>query len=69
MARVVGNLGHGFAGKGGTRLRAFETWMDVNGDKLIWELVEKPSKDAQPGTFTGTARVISGTGQFAGMKG
>ena len=58
-----------YRGKNGSRLRAFETWTDSDGDKLIWELAEKASKDTPPGTSPGTAKVISGTGKYVGMQG
>ncbi len=56
-------------GKDGSRLRAFETWADSDGDKLVWELVEKAAKDSAPGTSPGTAKVFSGTGKYVGMQG
>lgn len=63
---IIGIL---YKGKDGGKLRAFETWTDANGDKVIWELTEKNSKDAQPGTSPGTARIVSGTGKYAGIQG
>ena len=63
---IVGVL---YRGKDGSRLRAFETWTDNDGDKLIWELVEKAAKDSPPGTSPGTAKVFSGTGKYVGMQG
>lgn len=58
-----------FVGKTGGKLRAFESWTDANGDKVIWELAESDAKDTQPGTSAGTARVLSGTGKYAGIQG
>ena len=58
-----------YRGKEGSRLRAFETWSDSDGDKLIWELVDKKTEESPPGTTPGTAKVLSGTGKYAGMKG
>mgnify|MGYP001827940517 CR=1 FL=1 len=58
-----------YKGKDGSRLRAFETWTDKDGDKLIWELVDKKPEGSPPGTTPGTANVFSGTGKYAGMKG
>ncbi len=58
-----------FKNKSEYRLRAFETWVDKDGDKLIWELVEKPAKDLPPGTVPGTAKIFAGTGKFMGMQG
>lgn len=63
---IVGIL---YRGKNGHKLRAFETWTDADGDKLIWELTEKASKDSAPGTSPGTAAVFSGTGKYMGMQG
>jgi len=58
-----------YRGKDGSRLRAFETWTDNDGDKLIWELVDKKMADAPPGTTPGTGKVFTGTGKYAGMTG
>ena len=58
-----------YSGKGGARIRAFETWTDKDGDKLIWELVEKVTKDLPPGSFSGTAKVFAATGKFIGYQG
>jgi hypothetical protein len=63
---IVGVL---YRGKDGSRLRAFETWTDSDGDKLIWELVEKDAKDSPLGTSPGTAKVFSGTGKYGGTQG
>lgn len=57
-----------YRGKDGNRLRAFETWTDKDGDKLIWELVDKKMENAPPGTTPGTGKVFSGTGKYAGMQ-
>jgi hypothetical protein len=58
-----------YMGKSGAKLRAFETWTDKDGDKLIWELVEKVAKDLPPGSFSGTAKVFAATGKFVGYQG
>jgi hypothetical protein len=58
-----------YMGKDGVRLRAFETWADMDGDKLIWEIMEKKADDSPPGTLPGTAKVFSGTGKYVGMQG
>jgi hypothetical protein len=64
--QIVGVL---YKGKDGSRLRAFETWTDKDGDKLVWELADKIVKDPQPGTTPGTAKVFSSTGKYVGMQG
>jgi hypothetical protein len=58
-----------YRGKDGTRLRGFETWTDKDGDKLVWEIMEKKVADSPPGTSPGTAKVFSGTGKYVGMQG
>ena len=63
---IIGVL---YKGKDGIRLRGFETWTDSDGDKLIWELVEKSVPNPAPGTSNGTAEVFSGTGKYVGMQG
>jgi hypothetical protein len=52
--QIVGIL---YRGKDGSRLRGFETWTDKDGDKLVWEIMEKKIADPQPGTSPGTAKV------------
>jgi hypothetical protein len=63
---IVGIL---YRGKDGTRLRGFETWTDKDGDKLVWEILDKETENPQPGTSPGTAKVLSGTGKYVGMQG
>jgi hypothetical protein len=63
---IVGILSRG---KDGTRLRGFETWTDKDGDKLVWEIMEKKIANPEPGTSPGTAKVFSGTGKYIGMQG
>jgi hypothetical protein len=63
---IVGIL---YRGKDGTRLRGFETWTDKDGDKLVWEILEKKIENSPPGTSPGTAKVFSGTGKYVGMQG
>jgi len=63
---IVGIL---YRGKDGTRLRGFETWTDKDGDKLVWEIMEKKVENSPPGTSPGTAKVFSGTGKYVGMQG
>lgn len=64
--QIVGVL---YRGKDETRLRGFETWTDKDGDKLIWEIMEKKAADSPPGTSPGTATVFAGTGKYVGMQG
>jgi hypothetical protein len=64
--QIVGIL---YRGKDGSRLRGFETWTDKDGDKLVWEIMEKKIADPQPGTSPGTAKVLSGTGKYVGVEG
>jgi len=58
-----------YRGKDGNRLRGFETWTDRDGDKLVWEIMEKKVENSPPGTSPGTAKVFSGTGKYVGMQG
>jgi hypothetical protein len=58
-----------YRGKDGNRLRGFETWTDKDGDKLVWEIMEKKVENSPPGTSPGTAKVFSGTGKYLGMQG
>jgi hypothetical protein len=58
-----------YRGKDGTRLRGFETWTDKDGDKLVWEIMEKKIANPEPGTSPGTAMVFAGTGKYIGMQG
>ncbi len=58
-----------FRGKDGTRLRGFETWTDKDGDKLVWEIMEKKIQNSPPGTSPGTANVVSGTGKYVDTQG
>jgi len=58
-----------YRGKDGNRLRGFETWADKDGDKLVWEIMEKKVENSPPGTSPGTAKVFSGTGKYVGMQG
>ena len=58
-----------YRGTDGTRLRGFETWTDKDGDKLVWEIMEKKVQDSPPGTSPGTAKVFAGTGKYVGAQG
>lgn len=62
-------VGVNYMGKGEIKFRAFETWTDKDGDKVVWELVEKETKDAPAGSMPGTAKIIGATGKFAGTEG
>ena len=44
--------------------RGYETWVDKDGDKVIWELLDTP-----PGAPSSPARLISGTGKYTGWQG
>jgi hypothetical protein len=63
---IVGIL---YRGKDASRLRGYETWTDKDGDKLVWEIMEKKTENPQPGTSPGTAKVFSATGKYVGMQG
>jgi len=61
------NMGIIYFEKGVGRLRAYMTWMDKDGDKILWELTEDASQLVGPST--GTGKLIGGTGKFMGMQG
>jgi hypothetical protein len=44
--------------------RGYETWIDKDGDKVIWELLDTP-----PGASSSPARLIEGTGKYTGWQG
>jgi hypothetical protein len=44
--------------------RAYETWIDKDGDKLIWELLDTP-----PGASSSPSRLVEGTGKYMGWQG
>jgi hypothetical protein len=44
--------------------RAYETWIDKDGDKLIWELLDTP-----PGASSSPSRLVEGTGKYTGWQG
>jgi hypothetical protein len=46
------------------RERAYESWTDKDGDKVIWELMDRPS-----GASSSPARLIVGTGKYTGWEG
>jgi len=44
--------------------RAYATWIDKDGDKVIWELLDTPS-----GASSSPGRIIDGTGKYTGWRG
>jgi hypothetical protein len=50
--------------KGAYHYHGYETHVDKNGDKLVWEIWDFPA-----GTNKGKGKLITATGQFAGMEG
>ena len=50
--------------KAGVRYRGFETHMDKDGDKVIWEIWDFPA-----GSNKGKGKIIGATGKFTGMEG
>jgi len=61
------NTGIIYLQKGVGKLRAYMTWMDKDGDKILWELTEDATQLIGPST--GTGKVMGGTGKFMGMEG
>jgi len=61
------NTGIQYIEKGVGKTRAYMTWMDKDGDKILWELTEDASQLVGPST--GTGKIIGGTGKFMGMQG
>ena len=53
-----------YSSKGYNGFRAYETWTDKDGDKVIWELMDTP-----PGASTSPGRLIEGTGKYTGWQG
>jgi hypothetical protein len=56
-----------YMSKGEFRYRGFETWMDKDGDKVIWALTDLGTGPA--GASSGTANIIEGTGKYTGWQG
>jgi hypothetical protein len=50
--------------KNGARYHGYETHMDKDGDKVVWELWDLPGSGNK-----GKGKVIGATGKFAGMEG
>ncbi len=44
--------------------RGYGTWVDKDGDKVIWELLDTP-----PGASSSPAKLIAGTGKYTGWQG
>jgi len=57
-------LGVLYNSKGYIGFRGYGTWIDKDGDKLIWELLDRP-----PGASSSPARLIAGTGKYMGWQG
>lgn len=57
-------VGVAFGSKGYNGFRAYETWTDKDGDKIIWELMDTPS-----GASSSPGRLIEGTGKYTGWQG
>ena len=57
-------VGVAYRTKGYYGFRGYETWIDKDGDKLIWELLDTP-----PGAATSPARLVEGTGKYVGWQG
>ena len=47
-----------------TMSRAYETWTDKDGDKVVWELMDTPA-----GESLSPARLIDATGKYTGWQG
>jgi len=57
-------VGVAYSSKGYSGFRGYETWTDKDGDKVIWELLDTPA-----GASSSPARMIEGTGKYAGWQG
>jgi hypothetical protein len=53
-----------YSSKGYNGFRAYVTWTDKDGDKVIWELMDTP-----PGSSSSPGRLIEGTGKYTGWQG
>jgi hypothetical protein len=53
--------------KGVGKTMGYMTWMDKDGDKILWELTEDATQVGGPSS--GTGKVIGGAGKFMGMEG
>ena len=61
------NTGIQYIEKGVGKTRAYMTWMDKDGDKILWELTEDASQLGGPSS--GTGKIMGGTGKFTGIQG
>ncbi len=57
-------VGVAYSSKGYNGFRAYETWTDKDGDKVIWELM-----DTAPGASSSPGKLIEGTGKYTGWQG
>jgi hypothetical protein len=57
-------VGVGYRTKGYYGYRGYVTWIDKDGDIVIWELLDTP-----PGASTSPGRLIDATGKYAGRQG
>ena len=57
-------VGVGYRTKGYYGFRGYVTWIDKDGDTVVWELLDTP-----PGATTSPGRLIDGTGKYAGWQG
>jgi hypothetical protein len=53
-----------YSSKGYNGFRAYVTWTDKDGDKVIWELMDTP-----PSSSSSPGRLIEGTGKYTGWQG
>lgn len=60
------NTGIQYIEKGVGKTKAYMTWMDKDGDKILWELTEDATQLARPSS--GTGKIIGATGKFMGME-
>ena len=57
-------VGAGYRMKGYYGFRGYVTWIDKDGDTVVWELLDTPA-----GATTSPGRLIDGTGKYAGWQG
>jgi hypothetical protein len=54
-----------FGDKSGIHFHGYMTFMDKDGDKMVWEIWDTPAA----GAGKGGGKIIASTGKFAGMEG